>query len=214
MAIEEIQAGDWVYAENPETGEKGLKRVVRTFVNEASELIHIKAGGQEITTTPEHPFWVPQKGWTDAVELRAGDMLVLLNGELVVVEQVQHEILESPVTVYNFEVEDFHTYYVSKISVLVHNTCRGGAVKNAWKAEQQNVMNGGKGINTRWSEAQRIELINTGRVKGYVGHHMKSVRAYPHLAGDPTNIQFLTRLQHFEAHAFRWWNATHGPYRP
>jgi len=62
-------------------------------------------------------------GWTDAVELRAGDMMLLLNGELVVVEQVQHEILESPVTVYNFEVEDFHTYYVSEISVLVHNMC-------------------------------------------------------------------------------------------
>jgi len=124
VAIEEIKAGDLVYAENPETGEKGLKRVVRTFVNEAYELIHIKVGGQEITTTPEHPFWVPQQGWTDAVELRAGDILLLLNGELVVVEQVQHEILESPVTVYNFEVEDFHTYYVSEISVLVHNTCK------------------------------------------------------------------------------------------
>jgi len=133
VAIEEIKAGDWVYAENPETGEKGLKRVVRTFVNEASELVHIKAGGQKITTTPEHPFWVPQKGWTDAVELRAGDMLLLLNGELVVVEQVQHEILESPVTVYNFEVEDFHTYYVSEISVLVHNTCAHG---NKWGQER------------------------------------------------------------------------------
>ena len=35
-------------------------------------------------------------------------MLVLSNGELVTVEWVQHEILESPIKVYNFEVEDFH----------------------------------------------------------------------------------------------------------
>ena len=28
---------------------------------------------------------------------------------------------EKPVTVYNFQVEDFHTYHVSGFSVLVHN---------------------------------------------------------------------------------------------
>ena len=48
----------------------------------------------------------------------------LLNGEYVIVEQVQHEILEAPVTVYNFEVEDFHTYYVSDSAILVHNACK------------------------------------------------------------------------------------------
>ena len=31
--------------------------------------------------------------------------------------------LSEPVKVYNFEVEDFHTYYVSEQKVLVHNTC-------------------------------------------------------------------------------------------
>ena len=47
----------------------------------------------------------------------------MLNGEYVVVEQVQHELLESPETTYNFEVEDFHTYYVGDEPVLVHNQC-------------------------------------------------------------------------------------------
>ena len=50
-------------------------------------------------------------------------MLVLSNGELVTVEFVQHEILESPIKVYNFEVEDFHTYFVGECGVLVHNDC-------------------------------------------------------------------------------------------
>lgn len=45
------------------------------------------------------------------------------NGEYVVVEQVQHEILEEPVKVYNFEVEDYHTYHVGVNYVLVHNAC-------------------------------------------------------------------------------------------
>ena len=73
---------------------------------------------------PRAPFYSPVKGWTSAVDLRAGDILVMLNGEYVIIEQVQHEILESPEITYNFEVEDFHTYYAGDTSVLVHNSCR------------------------------------------------------------------------------------------
>lgn len=125
VAIETIKSGDMVWAENPETGEKALKKVVQTYVKESSELIHVKVDGQEIVCTNEHPFYVPQKGWTAAEDLRAGDILVLQNGKYVTIEQVQHEILEQPVMVYNFEVEDFHTYYVGNCSVLVHNDCGG-----------------------------------------------------------------------------------------
>ena len=122
-AIEKIEAGDWVWATDPETGETELKQVVQTFRNEAKELVHITVNGEEIVCTPTHPFYVPQKGWTSAIDLRAGDILVMLNGEYVVVEQVQHELLESPETTYNFEVEGFHTYYVGDTEVLVHNMC-------------------------------------------------------------------------------------------
>ena len=56
-------------------------------------------------------------------------MLVLSNGELVTVEWVQHEILESPIKVYNFEVEDFHTYFVGENGIFVHNGCGDDLVK-------------------------------------------------------------------------------------
>ena len=75
-----------------------------------------------------------QFGWTKAADLRAGDVLVLVNGECVVVEWVEHEILESPVKVYNFEVEDFHTYFVGETGVLVHNDCE---TKSQRKNEQR-----------------------------------------------------------------------------
>ena len=131
-AIETIEPGDKVFAGNPETGQAGYKEVVRTFVSEKDEVVHVKVGGETITSTTEHPFYVPEKGWTAAIDLRAGDILVMSNGEYVVVEQVQHELLETPVRVYNFEVEDFHTYFVGDSSVLVHNTCslKTGNVKN------------------------------------------------------------------------------------
>ena len=129
VAIETIQAGDMVWAWDEETGEVALKEVVETYVNETYELVHVFVNGEEIITTPSHPFYSPVKGWTNAVQLRAGDILVLVNGDYVIVEKIQHEILETPVTVYNFQVEDYHTYYVANAGVLVHNTCR--AVREA-----------------------------------------------------------------------------------
>lgn len=101
------------------------KEVDYIFCNESEEWVHVTVNGEEITCTPNHPFYSPVNGWTSAIDLCAGDILVMLNGEYVVVEQVQHELLESPVKVYNFEVEDFHTYYVSETKVLVHNDCDG-----------------------------------------------------------------------------------------
>lgn len=123
LPIEQITAGMLVYATDPDTGETALKPVVQTFRNTTTEWVHITVNDETLTCTPEHPFYSPVKGWTSAVDLRVGDILVMLNGEYVVVEQVQHELLESPETTYNFEVEDFHTYYVGDEPVLVHNQC-------------------------------------------------------------------------------------------
>ena len=122
--IEEIKVGDKVLSENPETGEIAYKTVEETYINETDELIHVHINGETISATPNHPFYVDKLGWTLAKNLRAGDVLVLSNGEFVVVEWIQHEILENPIKVYNFEVEDFHTYFVGESSVLVHNMCQ------------------------------------------------------------------------------------------
>ena len=128
VAIETLQPGDLVWAWDKETGDVALKAVKQVFVNESDELIHLTANGKEITTTPTHPFYVAHKGWYAAVDLRAGDILVLVNGEYVTLEKTQHEILEAPITVYNFEVEDYHTYYVGTDGVLVHNECGDTAI--------------------------------------------------------------------------------------
>ena len=160
FSIEEITAGMLVYAHNPDTGETELKEVVQTFVNETNELVHIKVNGEEIISTPTHPFWVPEKGWTDAIQLRAGDRLQLLNGEYVIVEQVQHEILEAPVTVYNFEVEDFHTYYVSDSAILVHNAC--SSVNRMSNGEANTIkanISNGRDVTFR-SKADAVSFIN------------------------------------------------------
>ena len=143
VPIESIQVGDYVYAHNPETGETELKPVVQTFVNEATELVHVFVAGEEIICTNEHPFYSPVKGWIEACKLRAGDILVSLNGEYIIIEQVQHEILEAPIKVYNFEVMDFHTYFVGDgDGVLVHNTCGTNSIlpKNGTKMNSSDAL--------------------------------------------------------------------------
>ena len=134
LPIESIKVGNMVWAWDEKTSEIALKPVVETYVNETSELIHVYVNGKEIVTPPTHPFYSPVKGWTDAAKLRAGDILVLVNGEYVVVERAQHEILESPIAVYNFQVEGYHTYYVADSGVLVHNSCNHN---NEWNKERR-----------------------------------------------------------------------------
>ena len=124
--IENVSAGDLVWAENPETNEKALKRVVRTFCNQSDELVQIRTPQEEITATPTHPFYVKGKGWVRAGDLQHGDRLCLRNGTYTLVVLVHRKKLKTTVSVYNFEVEDFHTYYVGIQGILVHNVCNPG----------------------------------------------------------------------------------------
>ena len=128
--IEEIEIGDKVYSQDVETGEKVYKEVKNVFINEADTIVHLKVNGEEIDTTESHPFWV-EEGWVSARDLNIGDIVTLANGEKAEITDVTVEKLDNPVKVYNFEVEDYHTYFVSEVGVLVHNTCLVNTTKEA-----------------------------------------------------------------------------------
>ena len=121
--IEEIEVGDKVLAYDEETGEQGYKEVVRLFRNKTQEWHHVFVNGEEIVCTAEHPFYVDGKGFVPAKELKERDNLLLSDGSKVEIESLKTEHVEIPETTYNFEVKDFHTYYVSHSNVLVHNKC-------------------------------------------------------------------------------------------
>ena len=78
-------------------------------------------------------------------------------GEYVVVEKVQHEILESSINVYNFQVADDHTYYVSDIGVLVHNGCSkpSGSYEIFATKNGKSQVYVGKGLETRMNGSIR-----------------------------------------------------------
>ena len=122
--IEDIEVGDEVLAYDPETGEQAYKPVVRLFRNETDKWYHVHVNEQDITCTTEHPFYVADiDEFVPAKDLKAGQHVLLSDGSYTVIDGILVEELSTPETTYNFEVEDYHTYYVSEDKVLVHNMC-------------------------------------------------------------------------------------------
>ena len=122
VVIEKIKSGDKVISTDPETFETAEKRVLETYIREDSKLIHLVINGEEIITTETHPFFVKNQGFIKAGELIVGDELLDVNGNVLLVENFDVELTEKPVTVYNFQVDEFHTYFVGTSQIMVHNS--------------------------------------------------------------------------------------------
>ena len=150
--IEEIEVGDKVLAYDEETGEQGYKEVVRLFRDETQEWHHVFVNGEEIVCTAEHPFYVEGKGFVPARELKERDNLLLSDGSKVEIDSLKTEHVEIPETTYNFEVKDFHTYYVSHSNVLVHNVCEKAAMRAAKRSENIS-------INEKPIEVKNIKMV-------------------------------------------------------
>jgi hypothetical protein len=137
VPIEKIKVGEYVLSQNPETGEKGYKPVLNVFVNKTNEIIELQAGSEIIETTEGHPFWVSEKGWVEAQNLVIGDTLVLYNNSTLTVDSVKIVQLKSQIKVYNFEVAEWHTYFVAKSSIFVHNANCGNELQQLKEAARQ-----------------------------------------------------------------------------
>ena len=109
VAIEKIKAGDIVISTNPDTLETAKKTVLETYVRQVDKLVHLTINGEEIVTTDNHPFYVQGRGFINAGNLLVGDTLVSVNGEDLLVDDCYIEECETSTTVYNFQVEDYHT---------------------------------------------------------------------------------------------------------
>jgi len=71
-----------------------------------------------ISATSDHPFFVAGK-WLKVAALRAGDSVTTYSGARMAIRSIERVPMHA--TVHNFEVAGYHTYYVSKLRVLVHN---------------------------------------------------------------------------------------------
>ncbi len=156
----------------------------------------------ELVGTHEHPFWsLDRAAWVPMGELRIGERMYLLDGSVAVVSGTWVETLDNTenqtaledghFTTYNFEVADWHTFFVAPeeaagvySAVWVHNRggpCGGfsnGRSGEKWYAgSKAGATRGGKGssIDTRGlgrrhpdvtvANRNRIVEIKTGNVR-------------------------------------------------
>ncbi|BCM91925.1 hypothetical protein IAD21_03803 [Abditibacteriota bacterium] len=122
--IEQIQAGDEVESKDPVTGRIQIKKVVRTFRNLAPVILSLTLGnGERLTTTPGHPFATSSHGdFVLAGRLPLKAQLQEFDGHTIPLASENSWAQTTPI--YNFEVQDFHTYFVGKSHIWVHNQSR------------------------------------------------------------------------------------------
>lgn len=115
--IEQIKVGEFVLAQNVDTGELAYKPVTATTVGPKLPLVEIHAGAETIQCTVGHLFWVDGTGWQMAKELQAGQWLHTTGGP-VLIDSVEKR---GEASCHNLIVADFNTYFVTNSALLVHD---------------------------------------------------------------------------------------------
>ena len=218
VPIEQIKIGDYVASYDENTKTNIVSYVSEVYKNSAKELVKIYIDGECITTTLTHPFFsVDRNCWVSADELGENENLLNYALEPICIDSI--EIISGDERdVYNLTVEDSHNYYVGESEILVHNMCdaeinkaRSDAVRKAWAREVEAVRNGTSKYN--WTKAEIHELLETGKITGYDGHHIRTVRelrdtAEEYLIGSADDIVFLSEKDHLYVHGGNFSNST------
>ena len=126
VPIEKITVGDRVLSRNPTSGKLEYKKVIRLARPHPDRLLRLRfaAMAQPIEATADHRFFVKgdggeKPGWVAASQIKEGNSVLGRKGtwtKLIGVSPVETEQ-----TVYNFEVEENHDYFVGSSGLLVHN---------------------------------------------------------------------------------------------
>ncbi|MGI4823597.1 MAG: polymorphic toxin-type HINT domain-containing protein [Janthinobacterium lividum] len=118
--IEQVQVGDSVWAYNERTHQTALRPVTHLFRYERDTVYVLHtATGEALRTTSDHPFYVRGE-WVRVKRLRVGDSLVSQSGQRHMLRRIDRQ--PEHVTVYNFTVDELHTYFIGQNSILVHNS--------------------------------------------------------------------------------------------
>lgn len=188
--IEKIVVGDKVLSRSDETGETAFKSVVELIPGRERSIwevtVEVKVATGEvkrevIRTTEEHPFRTQRGKWIEASKLAVGDEVATAEGGAVTILQVQKTTRVAPT--YNFEVNDFHTYFVGNLEVWVHNSCWRRIPNTLQEKMAMEAAKGGAG-------SRIIEGLGDARFKGmekwqYVVKSNNGANVTVHYVKDP-----------------------------
>ena len=124
--IEDIEIGDIVLSYNTETKKTEYKEVLKLFVHENYEnyMYELTINGKVLKVTGEHRIYIKNNygingEWIEVKDLKVGDKLMDKDNDIYMISLIKRYKYNN--TVYNFEVEDNHNYYVTTDNYLVHN---------------------------------------------------------------------------------------------
>ncbi len=129
-AIETIKPGDMVLSRDEKTGRTAYKRVTAVKTPTQDDLYTIEMdvpAGQEVEhhvdfqVTATHPWRTKDGHWVKTADLRNGMKVVRAYGAPAKIEWVRDTHKMAPT--YNLTVERYHTYFVGKDHIWVHNAC-------------------------------------------------------------------------------------------
>ncbi len=126
LAVETLSGAEVLRSRSSIDGQEAAKPLTLTLQRLTSELIALEVTGdggrtERFVTTPNHPFFVLDRGWVPAAKLTAGQHLSTVDGEGAELTAVSPFQADEPVRVYNLEVADFHSYFVGDLGLWVHN---------------------------------------------------------------------------------------------
>ena len=138
--MDEVRENDVVLARDEHGTEIGPRRVTQIFRRESDHLrlltFEARDGTRQvIETTDEHPFACADSlDFIPAGQLPIGHQVPGPKGERQTLVASTREAHPEGIPVFNFEVEGFHTYFVSSQSrsqsLLVHNRCDYDVVRD------------------------------------------------------------------------------------
>ncbi len=117
--IQDIVVGDEIATYDSSRTKKLIKaKVVETFQHVVPGYIVIN---DSIKVTPEHRFFI-NDGWQMIGQAKVGDFMLNESGDYVRIQSI--EKVDKTVAVFNFHIENYHTYLAN--GIYVHNE-KGGA---------------------------------------------------------------------------------------
>jgi len=164
-SIIEISVGDFVLSFDYKTGDVLPKKVTHKFIHDGKEIADIYrytlSNGILLDITKNHSVFTENGEFKQIGKLNIGDKLIDIDDNHISI--ISCEFLKTD-TVYNLEIEDFHTYFAE--SIKVHNALKVpaddviGQGSSAFLAGSNNMDDGGSPAQ-RSREMKRFQKVRT-----------------------------------------------------
>jgi RHS repeat-associated protein len=183
--IEQIKVGDRVQSRDVATGVTEFKAVTALIRPHGKHLYKVQLKQAEtglvetFEVTDDHPWMSANGRWLTTVQLRAGAKIQTEDHRDVQVVSVTKTNLTADT--YNLDVADFHTYFVGKERVWVHNACTPGQLAQYTKqletAGRQSLLRSQASLQGRLAEheAKLAQYLKEG---GYTSSVEKEIRNF------------------------------------